>query len=1151
MLLCQKGFKSDYCYDTNNQEIHIDDFINKYSTKESRPLIYCRHGHELQLNNGQTRKRYFKHKNSSDMDTNPMSEWHIEWQRPFPVTEYDLPKKEKQHKDRRVDIYIEKFNRIVEIQHSNITYAEISCREQDYQLHGLTSFWVVDGNTEDVTIDNFTDGNSLIKFAENWKYKSFLDSSHIDYILLDKDEKIYKIPVKKVKSRMILVKQSRTKKYIIDYLMNQPGNVYDLWEDDNEVKATLTVIQKGAGNGKTYGIWKAIVENTDKKTFIIITKMHTAKSTINEEFINQQIRGEYHIDDNIDNNDIEDGYYGKQLIIKYKHIKTDREIKIIIGTVDSFMYNLSSCNNISNDFFKDLLNQIKLIGCNKLTSNNGMRYGGESIHLNRETELWIDETQDLPIDYLHAIIKIIYQTKIDVVVVGDKLQSLQYVDNFMTSVPDTLPNIKVIKTPSENINRRIKVKNMSQKINKLVKFNEYDVEPIDISEDYLKEDIENPIEVISINKLEENEETIIEKVIKQIKYLIKKENTEPNDFLILFPIMKNNITATELCTKLEKFWIEHYSKESNYKQYVVLHKHEEGQVIDIKKSINSTRIMSIQSSKGDGRKYVFVLQCTEKSLKRCSENEINLLYESHLHVALTRSKRKTFFFLEANNDEIYKRFEDNLIDGFKPDIRTILNLSRIIEKINKIEVIDLLKKHIPGPEKTKANTKDNCETVDWEFHCIRRAIYIQYALYEILNRNEQNTNFHNSQTKIILDKLSKLPLEYCNPSEFYSYIRDIDQVSIDDLIKYKDFDIISERNKFSKKYPHINEEKINKLFHNELKNKKIGAVPYFPICKLSSKEIYTEYSRIFKEKIEENQKEYISNNYSLKSQHPLNAVIQTYMIQVYQRKKYHDTTPSTIYEIIHYFQLQDKTKETKMLEESSNIKKIVKKMIHNIPNFTKINWNIEHYIQLNGNDNFKIWYADLPIIGFDNKNVHHIKFITDLNELNYWDTMIEILIQRFLIRNPKGNSQSKNNKTRYEGKNIITYLIILKKNKYEKYEWTWETDYDVTIRNLLKDTLMNHFTDFNKHIFQYLTYVRNNMKVLDIKSPNNHMAEEYDKVNYLRDFFNDLQLKAKNDKVKYKSIVTDEKKFCGELTQRIVNDCETYLNLISDEDIDY
>lgn len=91
----------------------------------------------------------------------------------------------------------------------------------------------------------------------------------------------------------------------------------------------------------------------------------------------------------------------------------------------------------------------------------------------------------------------------------------------------------------------------------------------------------------------------------------------------------------------------------------------------------------------------------------------------------------------------------------------------------------------------------------------------------------------------------------------------------------------------------------------------------------------------------------------------------------------------------------------------------------------------------------------------------------------------------------------------------------------------------------------------NKHLYQYFTYIRNNMNHLEITLPNIHMAEEYDKVNYLRDFFNDLELKAKNDKVQYKSIVTDEKIFCKELTQRIVNYCETYLNLNSDEDIEY
>ena len=42
--------------------------------------------------------------------------------------------------------------------------------------------------------------------------------------------------------------------------------------------------------------------------------------------------------------------------------------------------------------------------------------------------------------------------------------------------------------------------------------------------------------------------------------------------------------------------------------------------------------MSIQTSKGDGRKIVFMLDVTEKSLKKVSNNKIGLCYESHLHV---------------------------------------------------------------------------------------------------------------------------------------------------------------------------------------------------------------------------------------------------------------------------------------------------------------------------------------------------------------------------------------------------------------------------------------------------------------------------------------------------------------------------------------
>jgi len=48
--------------------------------------------------------------------------------------------------------------------------------------------------------------------------------------------------------------------------------------------------------------------------------------------------------------------------------------------------------------------------------------------------------------------------------VGDKLQSLEFEKNFLTTLEnDKLPNINVIYEKPSNINRRIKVKHMTRK----------------------------------------------------------------------------------------------------------------------------------------------------------------------------------------------------------------------------------------------------------------------------------------------------------------------------------------------------------------------------------------------------------------------------------------------------------------------------------------------------------------------------------------------------------------------------------------------------------------------------------------------------------------------------------------------------------------
>ena len=97
--------------------------------------------------------------------------------------------------------------------------------------------------------------------------------------------------------------------------------------------------------------------------------------------------------------------------------------------IDSFVNSLTETSIGGNNYFEGLLNNICINknGLDKINNSTGtINYGGKQIKLNKMTELWIDEANDLPIIYCTAIVKLIIKTKIDCVCVGDKLQSLMY-----------------------------------------------------------------------------------------------------------------------------------------------------------------------------------------------------------------------------------------------------------------------------------------------------------------------------------------------------------------------------------------------------------------------------------------------------------------------------------------------------------------------------------------------------------------------------------------------------------------------------------------------------------------------------------------------------------------------------------------------------
>ena len=59
-----------------------------------------------------------------------------------------------------------------------------------------------------------------------------------------------------------------------------------------------------------------------------------------------------------------------------------------------------------------------------------------------------------------------------------------------------------------------------------------------------------------------------------------------------------------------------------------------------------------------------------------------------------------------------------------------------------------------------------------------------------------------------------------------------------------------------------------------------------------------------------------------------------------------------------------------------------------------------------------------------------------MSTLNFWDIMIEILLERFLIYNPNNKEDIK----KFKDKKIITYLFLLDKNSYIKLEWDWDKE---------------------------------------------------------------------------------------------------------------
>lgn len=1109
---CTCYFESEFGYILNNindkieekNKIYINDYIkneNIYNDIKNSKILVCMFRKELIKYESNLKNKFmFRHKN-----VKYMTKWHKDWQDNFSDTEIKIG-------ERFADAIIN--NIVLEFQHSYIEKDLVEKRKLNYINNNKELFWIIDCVNDNIIIKKF--GNIYqIKFNSNnsWKYLNFVSQNYIFldfYDSIDKINKIFKINPNSVKSNMIDVLSYHTKNEFIENLKNNSFN--KLYDYDEIYQTTLYFNQRGAGSGKTFESVQ-LVQNDDLfaniKTFIYLTKAHTAANVIYNEFIQQYESKKL----NKVNNFITKKYLKHYL---FNFTVNDKKCEVIIGTIDSFMYAIGDGKNHidnTNNFFTSIAKKIRSGNIN--LDNKFNKYGGVNIKLSKECLIIIDEAQDLEPYYIEAINTIMRSTYINVYVIGDKLQSLQLKNNthtFLELETNELPNTKIIRNTGENIVRRFHNRHFINFVNEIIRFQDFNLPCItgicDINCKYIHKDI-IPYNIFCSNQLqltiknEDNEmNKLIEYILLKMNYEISENNYLPNNFMFIFPILSNNQIANRLEVEIQDFWINKFNDE-NYKnillkndywkninfnkyiQFIYLHKSEENRPINLDISKNSSRILSIHAAKGNGCEVVFLLGLDEKSLKIFSKynntylDAKDIIYESLLHVGLTRQKEKLYVGLSNINDKIglrFKKYIDNETEIIPnlDSIKSTFRFSKINDCLNKNSELNLINTCINIKEiqnKILSNeTEKELNIIDWGHHLIRYLVFKYYLIYNIHNSTKGKKNDADKSSQIIeimrIFTEAKI-INAKNPKEYYKI-----------LIKNKE----DEFKKNMKSIPIL-----------EFENKNINYI-----------KIINDITRHIQNKIKQGLKKNQLPNLC-----PYEIIILYYGIYAINNGVYSDINIANLYNItsyydecsneiddIHekdynclckkYFSAGNNNITTTYSDIRKSITEFYKKteqVNETFKNFTNLlnkeyeidisnfHYNLMYPLTLNGNsDQFKIWNI-YEIIANSNKYVLYFVIKASLNKLNLNETINNIIYNIYFLSNIK---ETINGYKEYSKKNIIICIFTLDSTEPILFSFDIDKEYMILINQNIKNYILEDLSQKHQILIKFNEYCKLN-----------------------------------------------------------------------------
>lgn len=696
----------------------------------------------------------------------------------------------------------------IEFQSSPIARTEVQSRQVDYGLcnKGLPIIWVINGGGDHpVTTVSRSDGSVNLNFsAARWKYESFLTYDVVYVHLGDISSGIvHKVHTHRIKADGVSAGPGVAPARFIEWLKTGGTDPFD--GQPTPPNPTIHVAQKGAGNGKTYSLVQLTINPRFRhiRTFIFLTKQHSAVHVIRQEIIAQRNRGLL--------KDIEFGdevVHGNKRVLPFRATKgKDMELgwrEIVTGTFDSFVYALAHTPNESTvDKFLQMVRSL-LDGQTQVDHRTGRMHWAGARKLNNSVMFVGDEMQDLHPAYAKAMVRLTREFSADLFAVGDRMQSILIENNAFTFFAEDMESddsVVVDKSEPMNKCRRFCDPRLVEFVNSIVDFGGFCLPEIEAANPLANPPLRSPLTIIQGETVYADtcDSDLVfreaENIMVHYREEVEERGRRPNDFIIVTPFVHNNPLVEALHQLIREYWVDRKGTDE-YQHYSFFHKSEVGNSIDLRESDECTRIVSVHSAKGDGRPVAFVIGLSESALRVYSNKTNDLVYNSILNVALTRMEEQLYVRLEPTGDDFHRRcarFQNGSGQSFgieplfhvKETLRLAGDLlsidtasvfdkykSMIFDRSEQYKVnIDDLVKSRSGSKAEQATTGGESATrtkrvIDMKHHNFRYAAMVVASFLKIIQMQRCKDGLKH-QLLVMLRKVSTATVCVCDTSRHY------------------------------------------------------------------------------------------------------------------------------------------------------------------------------------------------------------------------------------------------------------------------------------------------------------------------------------------------------------------------------------------------